>query len=199
MLREKKKLTKRQKIIAAACHVFKKKGYHSATISDIIRETDLARGTFYLYFKSKEEIFDSLLTSFYMEALQTINTLDVEKWGKDDFFKQLNQMSQALFTVFNKHKDTVRILITTPVLGDDLLSRRIDEFMNILKTITSDMVKRGVEAGLLVKHDTALMGEIVVGGMREFTYQWLVHGKYDKNMPDKVDEIVRIFMRGVEI
>lgn len=199
MVREKKKTNKKQKIVAAACRVFKTKGFHSATISDILRETDLARGTFYLYFKSKEEIFDTLLTAFYLEILETINTLEVEKWGKADFFTQLSRMSQALFAVFNRHRDTVRILVTTPEPGNDVFSKRIGEFMGILRKIIGDMLKRGVTAKRLIKHDTVLMSDLVVGSMREFAYQWLVCGKYEKNVPEKVDEIVRVFMRGVEI
>lgn len=199
VVREEKKNNKKEKIVSAACRVFKSKGYHSTTISDIVKETDLARGTFYLYFKSKEEIFDSLLTTFYLEILQTVGSLEVEKWGKSDFFTQLSRMSQALFSVFNRHRDTVRILVTTHELGDDVFSQRIGEFMAILRKITGDMLQRGVAAKRLIKHDTVLMADLVVGSMREFAYQWLVCGKYEQNVPEKVDEIVRVFMRGVEI
>lgn len=59
----KRALTKkanRQAILDAASKVFARDGYEAASIRDIIRETSLASGTFYNYFKSKEEIFETI-------------------------------------------------------------------------------------------------------------------------------------------
>ena len=50
----------RQAILDAARTVFARIGYDAANIRDIIRETDLASGTFYNYFKSKEEVFEAI-------------------------------------------------------------------------------------------------------------------------------------------
>lgn len=58
--REKTKAANRQAILAAARRVFAELGYEAATVRDIIRGTELASGTFYNYFKSKEEVFDAL-------------------------------------------------------------------------------------------------------------------------------------------
>jgi AcrR family transcriptional regulator len=58
--REKSKAANRQAILEAARRVFTELGYEAATVRDIIRGTDLASGTFYNYFKSKEEVFEAL-------------------------------------------------------------------------------------------------------------------------------------------
>jgi AcrR family transcriptional regulator len=50
----------RQAILAAARQVFARMGYGAATVRDIIRATPLASGTFYNYFKSKEEVYQAL-------------------------------------------------------------------------------------------------------------------------------------------
>ncbi|MEM8616898.1 MAG: TetR/AcrR family transcriptional regulator, partial [Pseudomonadota bacterium] len=50
----------RRAILEAARTVFARIGYEAANIRDIIRETDLASGTFYNYFKSKEEVFEAI-------------------------------------------------------------------------------------------------------------------------------------------
>lgn len=50
----------RRAILEAARMVFARIGYEAANIRDIIRETDLASGTFYNYFKSKEEVFEAI-------------------------------------------------------------------------------------------------------------------------------------------
>jgi AcrR family transcriptional regulator len=58
--RERTKAANRQAILVAARRVFAQLGYHAATVRDIIRGTDLASGTFYNYFRSKEEVFEAL-------------------------------------------------------------------------------------------------------------------------------------------
>jgi AcrR family transcriptional regulator len=58
--RERTKAANREAILLAARRVFAQLGYESSTVRDIIRGTDLASGTFYNYFKSKEEVFEAL-------------------------------------------------------------------------------------------------------------------------------------------
>ena len=58
--RERTKVANRQAILAAARRVFAQMGYDVASVRDIIRGTDLASGTFYNYFRSKEEVFEAL-------------------------------------------------------------------------------------------------------------------------------------------
>lgn len=58
--RERAKAANREAILKAARQVFAQLGYEAATVRDIIRGTDLASGTFYNYFRSKEEVFEAL-------------------------------------------------------------------------------------------------------------------------------------------
>jgi len=58
--RERAKAANREAILKAAKRVFAEIGYETATVRDIIRGTELASGTFYNYFRSKEEVFEAL-------------------------------------------------------------------------------------------------------------------------------------------
>lgn len=58
--RARSKEANRRAILDAARIVFARIGYDAANIRDIIRETSLASGTFYNYFKSKEEVFEAI-------------------------------------------------------------------------------------------------------------------------------------------
>src|SRR3954451_15940997 len=59
--REERKAENRAKLLAAARKVFAEKGLGEATARDIVRETDLASGTFFNYFTDKEDAFRALL------------------------------------------------------------------------------------------------------------------------------------------
>src|ERR1700710_1658246 len=54
------KAQNRETILAAARQVFGQLGFAAATVRDVIRATPLASGTFYNYFKSKEEVYQAL-------------------------------------------------------------------------------------------------------------------------------------------
>lgn len=58
--RELTKTQNRETILAAARLVFGRLGFAGATVRDIIRATPLASGTFYNYFKSKEQVYQAL-------------------------------------------------------------------------------------------------------------------------------------------
>ncbi|MBR9835837.1 MAG: helix-turn-helix transcriptional regulator [Alphaproteobacteria bacterium] len=58
--RARAKAANRKAILDAARSVFARIGYEACSIRDIIRETNLASGTFYNYFKSKEEVFEAI-------------------------------------------------------------------------------------------------------------------------------------------
>ncbi len=47
----------RDRIISAAVTVFSEKGYHRATISDVVQRSGLSVGAIYTYFRNKEELF----------------------------------------------------------------------------------------------------------------------------------------------
>lgn len=58
--REQTKVQNRQAILDAAREVFGELGYETATVRDIIRRAGLAAGTFYNYYRSKDEVFAAL-------------------------------------------------------------------------------------------------------------------------------------------
>jgi AcrR family transcriptional regulator len=67
---------RRQQILDAATWVFARKGYRRAAISDIVVRADVARGTFYLYFDSKEQVFLSIVEDFHRRVKGAFEALD---------------------------------------------------------------------------------------------------------------------------
>lgn len=58
--REQTKQQNRRAILDAAREVFAEMGYETATVRDIIRRTGLSVGSFYNYYRSKEEVYEAL-------------------------------------------------------------------------------------------------------------------------------------------
>ena len=66
--RTEQKRENREKLLVAGRKVFAEKGLAAATARDIVRETDLATGTFYNYFADKDEAFRAVLEDFTSQA-----------------------------------------------------------------------------------------------------------------------------------
>ena len=65
------KAERRERILEAALTAFERGGYHGTHVDDVIREADIARGTFYLYFPGKHEVFEALvdrMLGIFLEA-----------------------------------------------------------------------------------------------------------------------------------
>ncbi|HQN72805.1 MAG TPA: TetR/AcrR family transcriptional regulator, partial [bacterium] len=71
-MKSSKKNTRKQQILLAASRVFSKKGYHATSISDICAKSGVARGTIYLYFENKRDIFETLIKDFSSAMLENI-------------------------------------------------------------------------------------------------------------------------------
>lgn len=69
--RTEQKRENRTKLLDAARQVFAEKGLAGATARDIVRETDLATGTFYNYFVDKEDAFRAVMEEFNQPARAT--------------------------------------------------------------------------------------------------------------------------------
>ncbi|MBN2012363.1 TetR/AcrR family transcriptional regulator [candidate division KSB1 bacterium] len=79
--REREKEQRTNDIIDAAERVFAEKGVSAATMDDVATEAELSKGTLYLYFKSKEELYRAInvrgfmkLIELFREAIQSEST-----------------------------------------------------------------------------------------------------------------------------
>jgi AcrR family transcriptional regulator len=70
--RERTKAANREAILVAARRVFSTIGYGAASVRDVVRETDLATGTFYNYFPDKDAIFVALIEETGEEARRRV-------------------------------------------------------------------------------------------------------------------------------
>ncbi len=116
------KAANRRCILEAARVVFARIGFDAANIRDIIRETPLASGTFYNYFKSKEEVFEAIaddslkrfrpLLQSVRENAEDLNSYLVGAYGAYFHFLA-NENAQAI-TDDAPHLALIGVRVDTP-------------------------------------------------------------------------------------
>src|SRR5713101_2207804 len=69
----------RSRILRAASQVFDEKGYRQATMDDIAQKLGVSKGALYLYFASKEELFDAICKTEPLAFKEILNSTFREK------------------------------------------------------------------------------------------------------------------------
>jgi AcrR family transcriptional regulator len=120
----KREITKeqnRQIILEAARRVFAELGYGATTVRDIIRATPLASGTFYNYFKSKEEVFQAIQDESALRIRPRLHEERVKAQTIEGFisgtfrtFLEYVASDQANFHAIRRNTDTLRVRMDTP-------------------------------------------------------------------------------------
>jgi AcrR family transcriptional regulator len=119
--REQTKLQNRQAILEAARHVFAELGYGATTVRDIIRATPLASGTFYNYFKSKEEVFQAIQDESALRIRPRLKeerakAATIEEFISGSFQTFLEYVASDAnnFRALRRNTDTLRVRMDTP-------------------------------------------------------------------------------------
>src|ERR1044072_3767056 len=67
---------KRRLILDAAVRVFARKGYHTSRVGDIAEEAGVAHGLLYHYFRSKEELLQTIFRETWRDVLDAVRSVE---------------------------------------------------------------------------------------------------------------------------
>lgn len=166
------KKNRREEILTAAITVFSQKGYHDTTISELIEKAGIARGTFYLYFENKRQIFDSILDNLLLEIDRCIRTIQIGQIGEKDSEKaspldQLKANLTRLFTLFIENPELSRILLRHATGLDEESDQKLTEFYSNLASKIEEALRLGTKMNLIRECDPRITSYCILGSIRE--------------------------------
>jgi AcrR family transcriptional regulator len=147
--RRREKEQRRSVIVSAARKLFFEKGFKYVTVDNIAKKSELSKGSIYLYFKSKEEIYTHILFS------------DIEKFNKksDHLFQDNKSAAELIlefafiyFDFFLNDRELFRIMMTFMLHTEDMnLAQSVNEHIievtnNTIKMIET-ILQHGIEQG----------------------------------------------------
>jgi AcrR family transcriptional regulator len=155
--RERTKAANREAILVAARRVFSDIGYGAASVRDVVRETDLATGTFYNYFPDKESVLRALVGEITVEARARVRAARTAATTLEGFvsagfrayFEFLAEDPETV-ALMRRNSGTIRAMFDEPALGAG-----IDELRADLETAVTE--------GRIPPHDADLMAMAMVG------------------------------------
>lgn len=102
---------RQSEIITAARKVFADKGYAATTVDEIAARAALAKGTIYVYFDSKEQIYNAVLA----DDLETVRTLTLEKIAAaGTALEKIAAYVNVRFEYCEQRRDFFRIMYIEP-------------------------------------------------------------------------------------
>lgn len=170
---------RRRALLDASLRVFSERGYHATRISDLIEAAGVARGTFYIYFESKEAIFHELVDEMLVRIRSNVDGVETEGDAPPLQVQLLNIVKRVLLT-FHENPELTRLILRSAPGSDDEVDRKLNNFYEQLHTWLSESLSNGQKLGWLRKFDCDVVSWAIIGSVRQ-----LIELSLDKALSDE--------------
>ena len=170
---ERQRTDRRTEVLRSALRVFAEKGYHAASIDDIIREAGIARGTFYLYFENKRAIFEELLDGYQQRLQGVIRRISLEP-GAPSPIAQIRGNVERVLDVLSENRELNRILLRQAEGLDADFTRRQAAFYGEVLARIEGALSLGQQMGMVRSGSVPVLAACVLGSVKEVVNQFLL-------------------------
>ncbi|MFT4625250.1 MAG: AcrR family transcriptional regulator [Myxococcota bacterium] len=187
---------RRRQILDSSLEVFSEKGYWNTSISDLVRAAGVARGTFYLYFDSKQAIFLDLLGELVDRLRGVIKGVDPTAGASVDV--QLRAIVVRILETTADNQHLTRIVFREAVGLDAEVEARLTSFYDELRAYLVHALELGVALGLVRESvDRETTAACMLGALRGVVQRYIVDHD-DPFDPEAVaDSVVQFVVGGI--
>lgn len=167
----KKSSERRADIINAARHLFQTKEYEKATMQDVMDRLDIAKGTIYHYFKSKEELLEAVVEDIVDKNLEKMQILIQKSKGN------ALQKIQSLVEAGDIAADQTNILAHLHKRGNEAMHTRLLA-VALLKqaSLYAKLIEQGCDEGIFQTDTPLECAEFILAAVQFLTdvgiYPW---------------------------
>lgn len=167
----KKPEERRREIVSASRSLFLKKGYENTTMQDVMTILQIAKGTTYHYFKSKEELLEAVVEDMAAEYMTAVETALNNCQGN-----ALDKMRVLFFAgrMPSEQKDAIKNLHISGNMGMHV--RLLAVTLTRLAPLYASVISQGCEEGLFHTEHPLECAEILLAGIQFITdtgcYPW---------------------------
>jgi TetR/AcrR family transcriptional regulator, fatty acid metabolism regulator protein len=185
---------KRESILRAATRVFARNGYFNSKVADIARAADVADGTVYLYFKSKEEILHSIFDQNMAEAINAGREL-IEKLS--DPREKLRRIALLHLERLGADRD-LAVVFQVELRGSTKFMQEFSaagfaEYLDLLRQTFAEGQRSGVFRKDL---NPKVVSKILFGALDEMATNWII-SKRNYKLEPMADVVMEVFFNGV--
>ncbi|MCC6603163.1 MAG: TetR/AcrR family transcriptional regulator [Anaerolineae bacterium] len=189
-----KKDAKRTAMMQAAVQVFAEKGYHAATVRDIVKQADVAIGTFYFYFPDKETLFVHLYEETADFLLQTI---DQAVRSRKELVQQLSYGIQAYLNIAIFEPAVVQLLLVGGVGAVPSLQAKRTTFRERMVRLWQRPLDQAIDAGVIPNQNSRRVAEAFAGAFDEVILQLLAMPEPEEKAAAVIQDLTLFSLRAI--
>ncbi|MBZ0199937.1 MAG: TetR/AcrR family transcriptional regulator [Ignavibacteriaceae bacterium] len=155
----KSKDKKRDNILEAARKIFSRYGYTKTTLDDIGEVVGIKKNSLYHYFKSKEELFETIIeyeAGLYFDTMQKL--VAKEKTATKKIFAAVLDGRKAARQRTNLYQGTVSAKMELVGVIENSFNHFIEKQIQLLK----DLLNEGIKNNEFVKHNAEIVAKDIV-------------------------------------
>jgi TetR/AcrR family transcriptional regulator, fatty acid metabolism regulator protein len=161
---------KRRLILDAAVRVFARKGYHTSRVGDIAEEAGVAHGLLYHYFRSKEELLETIFRETWSELLDAVRSVEeTDETARE----RLAGIAKILLRSWRRDPDLVRVLVRE-VTRSSHLQARIDEIDAAFSGLERIIARGQKEGEFRADLDPRMAAYVFYGALEEILTGWVL-------------------------
>lgn len=166
---------RREQILRAALSCFGAKGYHAATMDDLVRASGLSKGSLYWHFRSKEEVFLALFDSFTTDMY---GEWDAVAESDGDAFEVLRREFELTVERFSNER--VLLLAWAEFINHPAGRERMSEAYATARHKFEAIIEQGRESHSIRSGAPAnSVAATLVAALEGLFLQWLVDPDFD--------------------
>lgn len=179
----------RVQLLDIAAEEFAQKGYYETKISNIVQKAELTQPTFYLYFQSKEAIFQELVSSFRTKLSGLVGESRLEPGIEMTSLPEKIKVGlAAIFTFFAENPNLTLIGFFIAPEAEEMKCRLADQ-------ITGNLMEEMKDGYFQPSIDINTIAESLVGIMERLTITKLLTGL--KTPESLANDIVSLILFGI--
>jgi AcrR family transcriptional regulator len=188
--RARKKAQTRRNIYEAATALFLERGYDAVTIDDVCRAADVAKGTFFLHFPTK----DALLAVYGRLATDELQPLLASQRGSAA--SALRSIFRALSARAEEHAELVRLTVRETLARPVAMAQSTAQGRSLGEILIA-VVRRGQASGELRRSVVPeVAGAVLVGAYFAIVNAWAAE-KPPFDLSEAADHALKIVMQGL--
>jgi len=156
-------LSKRERIANAALKLFANETYQAVTMDRVAQAAEVAKGTLYLYFPSKEALYLGILSDG-MESMVLRYQAVVEP--RADIAERLRHAIDLSIQFYHEHRDLLRLIAAGEPRLAEARNRLIESWRERGFRFFIALIEEGIRAGIFAPNDARLATLAILGGIR---------------------------------
>ena len=119
---QRQKQEKKESLVDASYDLFLKKGFNKTSIDDIVKKANVAKGTFYLYFKDKSDVMENIVLRMSSRILVEAYRAADER-GCDDLVENIIFVVDYIVEYFKRNKLVLQMIkrdFSWPLIRDKI-------------------------------------------------------------------------------